>query len=331
MVKYARKSYSRGRDDYRSNRANLAELKARKALFNALATGLSAGLTPAESIKTLIHNKSQNNTSTLQSLARELAKGKTVAEVFQRHQRTNEFDMALLQIGESSGTLDTVSKNIAQSYEQSIRHNKQFRKAIAMPVVVGLLALVLLPLPDFFAGKLEPSRYFLMLFVIFSLALCAWRFAAYSFSRVAASSSSYPAHFFIDIPVLGNLLLSYSRAHFLDRLSILYSSGYPIIEAVERSHESLVGFARRRRYKQISQDLQNGYGVADTFEHLEILSAEQLPLLITSEAAGRLDEGLRRISEDAREGLDAKIKLLVTWLPRFAYALVALGIATNLL
>ena len=100
---------------------------------------------------------------------------------------------------------------------------------------------------------------------------------------------------------------------------------------MERSHESLVGFARRRRYKQISQDLQNGYGVADTFDHLEILSAEQLPLLITSEAAGRLDEGLRRISEDAREGLDAKIKLLVTWLPRCAYALVALSIATNLL
>ena len=329
-MKYARKSYLKGRPRHRVNQATTADLLERQHFFNALSTGYSAGLTAAESIKTLEQSDLQKNARTIQSLVRALTDGKSVADSFQQHQLVSDFDLALIQIGERSGTLPTITRKISRRYEQSIQRARKLRTAFALPLFVGLLALFVLPLPEFFAGTLAVTHYLTSVGIISLVAFMCWQLTRYGFSTIASTATGYPAHFFIDLPLIGDFLLSYSRAHFLDRLSLLYSSGYPIIEASERSQESLVGFARRRRYKQIAQQLHNGFGVADTFQYLDILASEQLPILVSAEAAGRLDAGLKRVSDDATQALNDKINLIVTWVPRFAYVLISMGIIGRL-
>ena len=330
-MKYARKSYLSNQNDYRANQASTTDLLGRLRLFNALATGLSAGLTPAQSISTLRNSGLNRYRRIFDALADELRDGRSVAEAFGRHQLASDFDLAVLKIGERSGTLATVATNISQRYEQTLQNAKRLKNAFIVPLFVGLFALLILPLPDFISGALDPVHYFVLMGVVSLFFYLLWRGCRYGFNRLASTSKTYPAHLFSDLPFIGEFLSDYSRAHFLDRLSLLFSCGYPIIEAVELGHESLVGFARRHRYKQISQDLHNGYGIADTFEHLEILSPEQLPIIFSAEAAGRLDDALLKIAEDAKQTLDAKLNVLVTWLPRFFYALITLGIASRLL
>ena len=330
-MKYARKSYLRERRRRRANQATTADLLDRQHVFAALSTGLAAGLTAAESIKTLQASSGNGNTRTIQSLTQALLAGNSVTESFRRHQLVSDFDLALLQIGERSGTLAAVTRKILRRYEQSLARSRKLRTAFAMPLFVGLLALFVLPLPEFIKGNLDPTHYTISVALMSLFAVACWQIARIGFATIASTATGYPAHLFIDLPLLGDFFLSYSRAHFLDRLSLLYLSGYPIIEAIERSQESLVGFARRRRYKQIIQELHDGYNLGDAFEHLNILSNEQLPIFISAEAAGRLDAGLRRVSDDATQTLDKKIDALVTWVPRLAYVVIAMGIASRIL
>ena len=331
MVKYARKSYLRDRTNLRANRASQTDLSRRRLYFNALAKGLAAGLTPGQCMSTLKGDVSGTETKNLTSLATKLDNGQSVTEAFSRLRIASDLDLALLEIGEAAGRLADVTSAIADRYQQTIDRSRKMKSGLRQPLILGLLALVLLPIPEVAAGRLDLAQYLMIALAYLLVGLLAWHLLRYLFNQAASAPESYPAHPFIDLPLIGPLLLDFSRASFLERLSLLFSAGYPIIEATERSHESLVGFARRRRYRQIGQDLHAGYSISDTFEHHEILNAHQLPILISGDQAGRLEDALTRIAVDARQTLDAKLDAIATWFPRLVYTLLSIFIASQLI
>ena len=331
MVKYARKSYLNDRTNLRANRASQSDLTRRQLYFNALSKGLAAGLTPAQSMSALKGDVNGGEIKNLASLATKLENGQSVSEAFSRLRIASDLDLALLEIGESAGRLAEVTSSIAERYQQSIERNRKLKSGMRQPLMLALFALVLLPIPELVAGRLALTRYITIALSLILMGLLIWQTLRYFFNRAACLPESYPAHPFIDMPIIGTLLLDFSRASFLERLSTLFSAGYPIIEAIERSHESLVGFARRRRYRQLSADLHAGYSVSDTFEHHEILTAHQLPILISGDAAGRLEDALSRISIDAKQTLDSKLDLIATWFPRAVYTLLAVFVASRLI
>ena len=224
-----------------------------------------------------------------------------------------------------------VVRRISHRYELRLARLRKLRSAFALPVFVGLLALFVLPLPQFVKGTIDPADYALSVAMLALVAGIFWHIVRVGFSTIAHTTKAYPTDVLSDLPFFGDFVLSYSRAHFLERLNLLYTSGYPVIEAIEISQKSLVGFAQRRRYEQIARTLRNGRGLGETFEHFNILSREQLPIFITAEAAGRLEDGLNRLCEHATQALDKKIDAVVTWVPRFAYTLLAIGIAARIL
>ena len=307
------------------------DLLDRRDVFTALSTGLAAGLTAPESLKTLQYSDSSGSKRALQSLISALESGKSVTDSFRRHQLGSDFDLALLKIGERSGTLAIVVRGISHRYELRLARLRKLRSAFALPVFVALLALFVLPLPQFVKGTLDPADYAMSVAMLALVAGIFWHIVRIGFSTIASTTKAYPTDVLSDLPFFGDFVLSYSRAHFLERLKLLYASGYPVIEAIEISQESLVGFMRQRRYEQIARTLRNGRGLGETFEHLNILSGEQLPIFVTAEAAGRLEDGLNRLCEYASQAIDRKIDAMVTWVPRFAYTLLAITIAARIL
>lgn len=313
---------------HRTSTTQLDSLLQCQLIFDALHRGLDAGMTPATSIA-IVTDKMAASASKI--IVRELESGRSVTDTFTKLRLGNHFDHSLLIIGENSGQLAKTAKFIAERYARIIEQKRHLRAKLRMPMVVGFLAVVVLPLPDFVSGALTPSRYFVAVLISVLLFIVTWKLLRRIFLTYNAALDSYPAHMFVGIPLVDSLLTEYSRANFIERLYLLFASGYPILEAVELSHSSLVGFARRLRYRDIASDLHQGYSLADTFEHHEILSPIQLPILATGDAAGKLESSLGQIAEESRAVFDRRIEGFVTWFPRAVYAALTLVIALKIL
>lgn len=329
MVKNRQRNSRMGSNSkHQAGATQLDILRQRQLIFEALAKGLEAGLTPAASLNIAIEDI--GDTATKQLLT-SLESGSSVTHAIKKHGLSSDFDNSLIRVGETSGRLASTTQFIAGRYERIISHKQRLKSKLTVPLLVGLFAIVVIPLPNFVAGTIAPERYFagIVFGVVFFVGI--WRVGKYVFQRLNTTTVGYPAHYFADIPLIGELITAYSRASLLERLHLLYASGYPLIEATELSHESLVGFARRVRYRDLTADLHQGYSLADTFEHHEVLGAAHLPLLATGEAAGKLEEMLCQIARELRAMFDQKITMFVTWFPRVVYALITIIIVSKIL
>lgn len=313
---------------HRGGSAQLGSLQQRQLIFDALSKGLDAGMTPAASIAVVTNEEAETVSS---DIVHELESGRSVTEVFTRQRLGDHFDLSLLRIGESSGQLAKTARFIAERYARFIKQEQQLRAKLRIPLIIGFLAIVVLPLPDFVAGSIAPAEYFIIALLSALFAVITWKLIKRIFINYSNDTNGYPAHLFMSVPFIDSLLLAYSRANFIERLYLLFASGYPIIEALELSHNSLVGFARRRRYRDLASDLHQGFSLADTFEHHEILRPTQLPILVTGEAAGRLESTLQHVANDSRAIVAGKIALFMDWFPRAVYAAIVLIIASKIL
>lgn len=313
---------------HRTGAKQLDSLGARLVIFSALAKGLDAGLTPGACLSSAL---SEKDPRPVHAAIKSLDNGKTVAAAFKAHRLGSNFDLSLIGIGETSGRLAAVSQLIADRYKRIIDRKQRLRSKLSMPLFVGLFAIVVMPIPDILAGNLDPWRYLFCILFIGLISLAAWWLIRLLFIKHSTNTTGYPAHAFISVPIIGKVLEDYSTANFIERLHLLFASGFPIIDAVKVGHESLIGFGRRRRYKQLERDLHLGDSVADTFEHHAVLSSFDLAILATGEAAGRLEESLARISRDTRTRFDSKIDFMVAWFPRVVYLLITFSVVSKIL
>lgn len=308
--------------------AKLNTLRMRQLIFTAMARGLEAGLTPDASLSSVVTEKDGQAT---RAIITSLKNGETVTGALRAHRQGSNFDLSLVNIGETSGRLATVVQLIADRYRRILERKQRLRAKLRTPLFVGLLAIIVLPIPSISAGTLSPVKYLFYSIFVSSFLFTAWRLLRFLFIRHNSSTTTYPAHRFIGVPFIDGILEDYSTANFIERLHLLFASGFPIIDAIREGHESLIGFARRRRYRELEQDLHLGYSLADTFEHHEILSPKDLPILATGEAAGRLEESLARISHDTRSRFDSKIDVIITWIPRVVYLMVTVAVVGKIL
>lgn len=323
---YKRRTYQRADAGY-SNFTNLADLQQRYTYFSALAKGLEAGLTPIQCLRSADLNAHNKTLIDHAELINAIQNGASLSNTFSKYRLASDFDISLMRVGETSGRLADTIEAIAERYKKRIERRRILKSKLVLPLSIIPFAIVVAPIPRLLAGTLSLERYLLALVIIGVILFGGWLTIHKWFARRTNLTVGYPAHPFIAAPIIGDFLLQLSRTNFLERFHLLLRSGIPLIEAIELAHESLVGFSRRHRYKDVSQYLLRGATLADAFEQYEILSAEQLPILVTGEAAGRLEESLGHIASTARAGLDRYVDQFLTWVPRLLYFVVIVIVA----
>ncbi|MEM7466222.1 MAG: type II secretion system F family protein, partial [Pseudomonadota bacterium] len=158
-MKYARKSYGRNRRNPRSYRAKTADILKRKQYFDALATGLGAGMTASESLKTLLDDGELSNKSKLSLAIRALENGSAVSQAFQKYLNITDIEVALIEVAESSGGLAKSSRAVAEHHGRTVERARKLKVRLILPALVGIFAIFFLPLPKIISGDLSISTY----------------------------------------------------------------------------------------------------------------------------------------------------------------------------
>ena len=244
-----------------------------------------------------------------------------------------------LRAGFKHGRFEHTLGSVIEHRELWYRTRQRIRSKMILPAATLLLAAVIAPLPMLFSTG-SVVLYFMCVGTPIGLGLAAW----IAFSRIMQARAMNPTansagplsassldRWLLGIPVVKNVERNRNLAEFAGLTSPLIGSGATLADALELSSEVLPNGFYRGDLAACAKATRGGSLLSDTLRPNERWPAEFLAAVAVGEKSGALEETMRHQAVQLRERYTAAVEQLGEWLPKIAYAIVALFIVVNIL
>ena len=272
--------------------------------------------------KARVYDRVISDVSNGQFLATSLAKIK--------HGFSN-FAVNIIKIGETSGILDQNLNYLAEELKKKQALQQKVVSAFIYPIfitvaTVGLTGL----LTAFIFPKIRPIFDSLHIELPLSTKILIWvsdfllnyglfvavGFVLVVFGIIFLIKKVKPIRFFVHrwillVPLIGNIVQSYTMANFCRTLGLLLKGGVRITEAITITGETMPNVIYRRELAAIAQGVLKGEKISTHLEKRPHLFPDLLTQMISiGEATGNLSESLSYLSEMYESEVDDQTKNL---------------------
>ena len=286
--------------------------------IDELAMLLQAGVPLLEALDTIARQARHGFRTTMLSVRDKVANGSSFAAALRDHPHV--FDLVsvqLVEVGENSGELDVVLRELADFKQHSSQFKDQVATILIYPAflcVLGVAAAIFLMtqvMPPLLESLREtmpelpgPTRLvqgfsqFLVAYgwlvalagvvisVIFILML-----------RVPSIRLRYD-RLWLSIPVLGQLSLKQTLARVSMVIAVLARSGIPLTRSFELAAETCHNTAIRQAPEKCASLVAKGQSIPEALRHSPIFPPIVLQIFAIGEESGKLEELLGKLSSD---------------------------------
>ncbi len=290
----------------------------------------SAGIPVITGLKdlrdTLEHGQMKN---VLSAVVDSIEGGKSLSDALQEHPEVfNHIFISLIKVGETTGKLDTILHDLAETLkwiDELISHTK---KIMIYPAVVGVVVLgvvsflmiylvpQLIPFIKELGGEIPGHTKLLIVvsefFVNYWYLVFSTPFII-SFIVRTLYKNNPSFHYQMDkislkIWLVGPLLLKVKLARFANYLSLMYSAGISILDAIKISEGLVDNLVLEEALTQVRAQLTEGVTITTSFTNVGIFPPLVIRMLNAGEMSGSLDKSLNNISyfynREVREAID---------------------------
>jgi len=228
--------------------------------------------------------------------------------------------------GEQSGHLDTVLDRLADYAESRQLLNQKIAQAtiypavltvIALLVIVGLLTYVVPQIVDVFdnTGQELPfltramiaiSDFFRDYFLLLIIGLIVLVISIKRFLDLPANKHKFHK-LVLKLPVVGKLVRGLNTARFTRTLSILTSSGVPVLEALSLAGPVIENLPMRAAVEDAASRVREGSSIHAALERSKLFPPMTLHLIASGESSGNLEDMLDRAAVQQERELEAAI------------------------
>lgn len=262
----------------------------------------------------------------------ELKRGTSLSDAMEMRKCFPELMLGMIRSGEGSGNIDAVMERLALHYEKDNRLKQQVQSAMTYPMVlvvmsvavVILIVTFILPQFDELFSEMESlpvpteilmafsdfliHKWYLALLVLFIIWILL---RILSKIYVVRRTIDYmKVHF----PVVGKLNKVIYTARFARTLSSLYSSGMPIVGALQTAGNTIGNIYVEEQFAQVASQVRSGVPLSLALKEVDGLLRKLSSTILVGEESGRLDTVLDSIALTMEEEAEAATKRLVTML-----------------
>ncbi len=323
--------------------------------FRNLSLFIKGGVSLKQALEELQATAKENATRhLLRTLLKGLDDGLLLSEAMQKFPRHfSHILIALVQIGEETGTLDRTLEDAANHLEKIEEITSNTKRALIYPAFVFLsitgafafwmiyvlpkmiplfasLGLKELPLPT--RILLGINDFFHAWWFIFPL---FWLFAALFFymSRRNQKIRHIWDQLWMNFPLIGKVLRTSQLAFFFEYFSLLASGGIHIVRSLELMETSTSHSILKKGIKTLKHEVELGNTVSDAFSKVPIFGPFALRLVKVGEQTGNMAEQLAILARHYMEKVNNMVDMLSKTLEPvlilaagFMFALIALGL-----
>lgn len=302
-------------------------------LCNGLSCMINAGISVSQALNIIA---SQCNKKTLREslcrVERNVSRGESIYKSLKKESDVYPLFMnEMIKIGEESGKLDKILKNLSEYYDKQDKLFNKVKSAITYPLVVLtsfffiILFLMAKIIPNFIDTLLSiggdipfitqvtldfysflRTNFYLINIILFTIMI-----AIYQYSRTN-EGKLYFDNIKIRIPYLRRYYNNFVLYKFSVSLSMLIEAGFNIIKALETVISLLDNKVIENKIKNCIEDIKQGESMNSSFKKQELGNELFLSLISIGEETGKVEEMLSKLGGILENELEEYLKKLLS-------------------
>lgn len=308
-------------------------VKDRALITRQLATLIGAAL-PVE--EALLAVSQQNEQRSLQSML--IAIRSKVMEGFSLTESLADYPRAFpnlyratIAAGEATGHLDLILNRLADFTESQQLSRSKIQQAMVYPIILFVLTLLILggllgyvvpdivkvfrdteqELPALTSGLIAVSDFVQSNGLIILVLLVAAVIGIRQLLTIATIRLWFDRHL-LHIPLLAKMSRGFNTAQFASTLSILSSSGVPLVDAMRISGQVLSNSWLREKVAEATVKVNEGSSLKVALEQSGYFPPMMLHMIASGEASGELDDMLARTADHMQQDVESLTGILLS-------------------
>ncbi|MFA5166437.1 MAG: type II secretion system F family protein [Candidatus Paceibacterota bacterium] len=286
------------------------------------------------------------------SVKDEIIKGKSFSETARKYPKVfSDFFCGMVSIGEKTGGLDRVLKDLAYQMEKEYRITSKIKGAMTYPSVIvsvmlimgiGLMIFVvpnllkmfvdmgvelkdlpvttqaLVAIGDYFKQPINVAVFLGVIALII--------FAITSFARTKPGKRFFD-NLSIKLPVIGTLVRKSNIASIIGNFSVLMQSGVPVVQSLQILSSATTNYYYAKSLGEAIEKIQKGKKLSEAlqpYKNLYTLSVVQM--IGIGEETGMTSDILRKLSEFYEEEVSRAADSLTTIIEPLLMIVVAIAV-----
>ena len=298
-----------------------------------LATMIDAGLPIVQCLDVLgAQSPNRKLRAIIKQIKDEVEAGSTFTDALRKHPKLfDDLYVNMVAAGEVAGILDTILHRLAGYTEKAMKLKSKIKGAMIYPitivtVAVGVTAVLLvfvipvfaelfssfgqaLPAPTQFTINL--SNFTVAYFKYMVGVVIAASVACRQLYRTEGGRLSFD-HFFLQLPVFGDLVRKTAVARFTRTLSTLVSSGVPILDALAITARTAGNKVVERAVLATRVSISQGRTIAEPLAQSKVFPPMVCQMIAVGEATGALDSMLQKIADFYEDEVDNAVANLTS-------------------
>jgi general secretory pathway protein F len=298
-----------------------------KQLYTMLHAGMPL-LTCIETLKDQVQSKLLREK--LIDIYQELQKGAIFSTALQKHgEAFPQLYISMVKSGELTGNMDGVLNNLSTHYQKEAKLQAQLRSAMIYPIIVlsmaiGVTIFLLVALVPMFKSVLKGrelpaitqfvvglsdflvAKWYIILAIVIGVIIVLSRYFKTPVGKMQFDTNKLRA------PIVGSLLKTIASSRFASTLSVLISSGIPIIQAIESSAQVTNNVFIQKNMTYAIDNIKKGSPMSVELKKLEVFPPMMISMLKIGEESGAIDSMLQKTSDFFEEELEEAIKRMTS-------------------
>lgn len=229
-------------------------------------------------------------------------------------------DYHCLKAAQQCGQLEQMFGRLEQHHLLRQKRLQKLRTDLIPVVLLFLSSLAVMPLPQLASGEWSVGDYgWFLLSRAAGLAIVLVGLPKLP-GVVRRFRPGSPAidRLLLSLPLMGRFYGRRQLRDFFYALALMLGAGIDALQAVKLANVS-ANSQVRRRIQAMSVALENGATVAEAMALIEGVNATALAMVVSGEAAGKLEQMLMHYCELETQATQRQDRQLMTWLPRLLY------------
>src|ERR671925_257813 len=292
------------------------------------ATMIDAGLPIVQCLDILSEqSESKLLRNTVRTIRQDVEGGSTLADALKRHPKIfDDLYTNMVQAGEAGGVLNTILNRVALFIEKANKLKKKVKGAMIYPctivavavIVVAILLIFVIPVfAELYGsmGKALPAPTQITI-NISNWFVATWYYALFAIVAVVVGARFYYQtdqgrvnidRLLLRLPIFGDLLRKVAVARFSQNMSILLSSGVPILDGLAITARTAGNKIVEKAIMDSRVSISQGKTVAEPLRESKIFPPMVCQMVAVGENTGGLDGMLRKVAELYEEEVDEAV------------------------
>ncbi len=325
--------------------------KKKLQLYNELSMLLSSGIDIRNAFEILEDNFSKKkDIELIKSIYHNVVKGNSISEAFRETNMFSPYEYFSLQIGEETGRLNDVLKDLSDYYNNKIEQKRKIIGAFTYPIIVVITAILAIgfmlnfivpmfeeiyqrfdrELPGLTKFIIQVSHQSTSFFIIMFLLISG----IIVFRMTCKDQPWYKKakdNLLLKIPLFGEIIKKIQLSRFCLSMELLLNSKLALTHALNLVSNMIVFYPLNHAINQIKDDLEKGNSFHQGIAKFPIFDKRMSSLIKVGEEVNQLDKTFSLLKSQYQEEISHKTSMLSSVLEPLMVVFIGVFVAVILI